>query len=224
MRELLYVSARIEPLSGWSPAELAEQVGRLDGLVHPEDRQRLAEGRDLIRGSWTVEYRLIRRDGGCRWVRESARVLEEGDDSYVVGTLNDITALRDLAVRSRDLEPVLTALMARGRGPMALLEADGRIALANEPFAALLGLDPAALTGTAIGSLAPDDDGLAGALAEVVQAGAAPLRRTLHLRHRAAEAVVEAAFSAVAPLGVDPGCCCWWISPDPRCRRAGPRG
>ena len=204
MRNLLYLSARIQPLTGWSPAELGVQADRLDGLVHPDDRQRLAEGRDLVRGSWSVEYRLIRRDGGCRWLRESARVLEEGDDSYVVGTLSDITALREQAARSRDLEPVLATLIARGHCAMALLEADGRIALANPPFAALLGVDPDAVVGMAAAQLSSSDDGLAGALEEVLQGGATPLRRPLRLRHRAEELVVEAAFSAVAPLGVPP--------------------
>ena len=184
MDRLLYVSQRVQTLTGWTPEELTHQPHHLDDLVHPDDRPRLATCRDLARGSWSVEYRLACRDGAYRWLRESARLLEEGDESFVVGTLTDLTSQRDLEERSRDLEAVFEAVFNSGRWGVALFDNQGRLELANRRFCDLVERDPAGIVGLACTELeANPAAGLCAALREVLIPGAAGgVVRSLELR------------------------------------------
>jgi two-component system CheB/CheR fusion protein len=184
MERLLYVSQRVQTLSGWTPEELTQQPHHLDALVHPDDRSRLAACRDLDRGSWSVDYRLACRDGAYRWLRESARLLEEGDESFVVGTLTDLTSQRDLEERSRDLEAVFEAVFNSGRWGVALFDDQGRLELANRRFCDLVERDPGGIVGLACTELEADGSaGLCAALREVLVLGAAGgVVRTLELR------------------------------------------
>jgi len=184
MERLLYVSQRVQTLTGWTPDELTHQPHHLDALVHPDDRDRLAACRDLDRGSWSVEYRLACRDGAYRWLRESARLLEEGDESFVVGTLIDLTSQRDLEERSRDLEAVFEAVFNSARWGVALFDDQGRLELANRRFCDLLERDPGGIVGLACTELeAESSAGLCAALREVLATGAAGgVARSLLLR------------------------------------------
>jgi two-component system CheB/CheR fusion protein len=140
MERVLFVSQPMEALTGWRSSELCNQPGLLDGLVHPEDRQRLAAGRDPHQEGWLLEYRLISRDGRCHWVRESARVLEGDGEQFVVGTLADITALRELEAQASDQAAAMEALHDSGLVGLALVAPEGRITLTNGPFRGVVGL------------------------------------------------------------------------------------
>src|SRR5215211_4014399 len=62
----LYISPRIEELTGYSPAEWYSNEQLWINLIHPDDRERIAEidKRSHETGSrFLEEYRLIRRDG-----------------------------------------------------------------------------------------------------------------------------------------------------------------
>jgi len=200
MQQLLYGSQRIRALTGWTSAELGDQPGRLDALVHPEDRQRLVESRDLAGGAWSVEYRLISREGICRWVRESARVLEEGDGSTVVGTLTDITELRELQEQSRDLQAVFASLFQADRWGVAVFDDQGRLVMANARFCALVGMASTAIVGVACAQLEPESSqGLCAALQEALVVGAPVVARRLALLSQGGDVVeVEAEIRAVA--------------------------
>jgi two-component system CheB/CheR fusion protein len=184
MDRLLYVSQRVQTLTGWTPEELTHQSHHLDALVHPDDRTRLAVCRDLARGSWSVEYRLACRDGAYRWLRESARLLEEGDGSFVVGTLTDLSSQRELEERSRDLEAVFEAVFNNGRWGVALFDDQGCLELANQRFCELVGRDPSGIVGLACRELEPEPSaGLCAALREVlVPGGPGGVVRSLELR------------------------------------------
>jgi two-component system CheB/CheR fusion protein len=184
MERLLYVSQRVQTLTGWTPEELTHQPHHLDALVHPDDRPRLVACRDLDRGSWSVDYRIGCRDGAYRWLRESARLLEEGDESFVVGTLTDLTSQRDLEERSRDLEAVFEAVFNTGRWGVALFDDQGRLELANRRFCDLVERDPGGIVGLACTELEADPSGgLCAALREVLVLGAAEgVVRSLELR------------------------------------------
>jgi len=201
MDRLLYVSQRVQTLTGWTPEELTQHPHHLDALVHPDDRSRLAACRDLARGSWSVEYRLACCDGAYRWLRESARLLEEGDESFVVGTLTDLTSQRDLEERSRDLEAVFEAVFNSGRWGVALFDDQGRLELANRRFCDLVERDPGEIVGKACTELEADPAaGLCAALREVLVPGAAGgVVRSLQLRTAQGELLpVVAEILAVA--------------------------
>jgi PAS domain S-box-containing protein len=110
-----YYSPVVERILGRSPEYLLESPERWLGLVHPLDRPRLAEMfRGLISGATErvdVEYRIVRPDGGLRWLRDSAHGTRVEDGRILLyGVVGDITerklaeeALRESEARFRAL-------------------------------------------------------------------------------------------------------------------------
>jgi PAS domain S-box-containing protein len=103
---LIYVSAQVERLLGYSPADWQAQPELFSKLLHPEDRERVLA--ELERGSTdgvpsTSEYRLIARDGRVVWIREEATPVkdEAGEPSYTQILLLDDTE-RKQANEERD--------------------------------------------------------------------------------------------------------------------------
>ena len=87
-----YISPSVEPLSGYTAAEL---IGRsfLD-FLHPEDLQSVMESfqRTIGQQPEPGECRILTKSGEVRWVRSSARpVVRKGWMSGVQGVITDIT-------------------------------------------------------------------------------------------------------------------------------------
>jgi phosphoserine phosphatase RsbU/P len=101
----VYVTPTIERLLGVGASAWLEDPMRWLEHTHPEDRDRLliermtatTEGR-----RFSVEYRMVRPDGGERWVRDEAELeVREGELAFVHGLLTDVTYQhRSLAVRN----------------------------------------------------------------------------------------------------------------------------
>jgi diguanylate cyclase (GGDEF)-like protein/PAS domain S-box-containing protein len=92
----LYMSPQIEAMLGY-PAEAWREDSTLwIRLLHPEDRERvLAEhNRTVATGEpFTVEYRMVHRDGHDLWIRDEALLVrdEAGGPSFWQGVMLDIT-------------------------------------------------------------------------------------------------------------------------------------
>ncbi|HKC44662.1 MAG TPA: PAS domain S-box protein [Burkholderiales bacterium] len=91
-----YYSPVVKRITGWSPEELRESRERWVGLLHPHDRPWVDETfRRLISGATErvdVEYRIVRRDGTLRWVRDSAHGTPIEDGRILLhGVVGDIT-------------------------------------------------------------------------------------------------------------------------------------
>lgn len=91
MEQILYISHQIEKLTGWSPADHLQNSDLFDGAILNADRAVVAAARHAGGSGWSVTYRLIRRDGQERTLKEVGRIVEENDDQYFVGTLSDVT-------------------------------------------------------------------------------------------------------------------------------------
>lgn len=93
--------ARFAALIGLDPLHLkaGAQTRHFFSAIHPEDlpRIRLAVA-GILAGAeiFSKEYRLVKRDGGIRWVRAEGRGITDEDDEPIrfVGTLVDITDQR----------------------------------------------------------------------------------------------------------------------------------
>jgi len=93
----LYVSPHIETLLGYSPDEWRSSPTLWLDRLHPDDRQRVLELSVETRATgqpFTMEYRLIARDGRVIWVSDDAIVVRDEENQPLVwqGMLFDITA------------------------------------------------------------------------------------------------------------------------------------
>ncbi len=95
-----YVSPQIESLLGITPAEYMEDPDLWQAHLHPDDRDGTVAaymaGR-AIGEPFTLEYRLVARDGRVLWFSDSAVVVHgpAGEPLYLQGVMLDITKRKD---------------------------------------------------------------------------------------------------------------------------------
>ena len=113
----IYISPRVEELTGYSPSEWLDNTKLWDRLIHGDDQERIAKAFQLSHENnlpFTEEYRIVRRDGSVIWVKEDSNLIksENGDPLYWQGVLFDITRdKQNEAALQRQLEQ-LTVLHA----------------------------------------------------------------------------------------------------------------
>jgi two-component system CheB/CheR fusion protein len=179
MRRILYVSRRIEGLTGWSAEELCRDPALLDDAIHPDDRLAVAAARGMQQVGWSVTYRLIRRDGQERTLQEMATVLEDSNDHGVVGTLADVTRQIQIFRTTELLAAAFQTLAAVEASPLALLDGALRLAHSNAGFAEALGVGAGAALQPLLDQLALE--------VEPEAAGLASLRQPVSLREQAGQ-------------------------------------
>ena len=99
-----YVSPQIEAILGVTPEEYIDDPDLWVTHLHPDDRDEALAA--YLRGAssgepFTIEYRLIARDGRVRVVQDSAVVLPDraGEPLFVQGVMLDITERKDAEER-----------------------------------------------------------------------------------------------------------------------------
>lgn len=121
----------IQPIAPPGPGFANRAADRLYGAtgpvedwrrnIHPDDRERVLASVEALNatGEQTIEYRLVREDGGMRWVlAHSFLVLDaEGKTTVAAGLLQDITAQKEResnrdAIERRERLSALGTLMA----------------------------------------------------------------------------------------------------------------
>jgi PAS domain S-box-containing protein len=119
---LALISDEIERISGYPPENFIASAKRtLMSIVHPDDRERVlkevarAEAED---GAFVVEYRIVRADGGERWVLDRGQLIRgPGGRLWMDGAIFDITDRREAeeALRRREVEAARSAELHASR-------------------------------------------------------------------------------------------------------------
>ncbi|HKO04244.1 MAG TPA: PAS domain S-box protein [Candidatus Acidoferrales bacterium] len=104
-----YVSPQIETLLGFTQQEWIGLASTWWNRVHPDDRERVAEGEREFERTGTPmrqEYRMIARDGRVVWFRDEAVLLHRtsGRPQVMQGVLYDITDQRRLEDQLRQAQ------------------------------------------------------------------------------------------------------------------------
>jgi diguanylate cyclase (GGDEF)-like protein/PAS domain S-box-containing protein len=97
----VYVSPRIEDLTGYRPEEFGEDRELWYGVVHPDDRWAVAaedERTERTGEPFVMEYRMVHRDGHVLWVHDQSILVREdaGKPLYWQGVMSDITERKSL--------------------------------------------------------------------------------------------------------------------------------
>jgi PAS domain S-box-containing protein len=106
-KRFVYLSPSYERIFGRSREEIAERPDARLEAIHPADRDRvLSASRDGSGAPYQYEYRIVRPDGGVRWIWDRVFPVrdERGEVSRLVGIAVDVTARKraETAVRKRE--------------------------------------------------------------------------------------------------------------------------
>ena len=96
---MLFINQAYERIWGRTCKALLDQPLSFIESIHPDDRDAvIAAFPKQKEGSYDIEYRIIRRDGGVRWIRDRAFPVrnEAGEIYRVVGVAQDITENKNL--------------------------------------------------------------------------------------------------------------------------------
>ncbi|AFY78331.1 PAS domain S-box/diguanylate cyclase (GGDEF) domain-containing protein [Pleurocapsa sp. PCC 7327] len=93
--KLLYLNPAAEKVYGRSVSEFFENIDLWLKVVHPDDRERIAQIPQMLLelGSMSIEYRILRPDGEVRWLSSRHRILYDANGVPVRtdGIIRDIT-------------------------------------------------------------------------------------------------------------------------------------
>ena len=109
------ISDEIERISGYPPTNFIASAKRtLMSVIHPDDREEVMEAVRRARDDgdqFVVEYRIVRSDGGVRWVLDRGQpVPGKGGRLWVDGAIFDVTERRaaEEALRRQEIERART--------------------------------------------------------------------------------------------------------------------
>ena len=114
LKQLLYISPMYEKVCGRTCESL--YAAGPEPIVHPEDRSRVIQTLDALAGrEFEIEYRIITKDGGVRWLRDRGFPIRDqsGDVCRMGGVAEDITDRKEAADRLQAGSEQLRALSAR---------------------------------------------------------------------------------------------------------------
>ena len=106
--ENLYVSPAYETIWGRSRQEFEENSHAWSDAIHPDDRERVLElwtSPKASAGDYNAEYRIVRPDGGTRWIWDRAFSIRNarGETYRLAGLATDITARKQAEAEIRGL-------------------------------------------------------------------------------------------------------------------------
>jgi PAS domain S-box-containing protein len=147
-----YVNDNVESLVGFEPEEFVANAEFWTSRIHPEDREKIAEDRDLLleKGEQVHEFRFLHKDGRYRWLRDHRRLVRDGNDLplEIIGCAIDVTDLK-LA------EGRISSFLEGAPDAVITVNAEGKIVLANAQAERLFGYDKTTLIGQPADILVP---------------------------------------------------------------------
>lgn len=133
-----YLSPSCEFITGYPPATIMADAEFWPSLVHSQDKKRIIAHRQLLslREDSETEYRVVRADGRIIWVRDSARVKQEGSSFLVYGVISDVTERKNIEDELRQYQDHLEELVIKRTKELA--EAKDAAESANRAKSAFL--------------------------------------------------------------------------------------
>jgi PAS domain S-box-containing protein len=155
-QRITYISPQIERLLGYRTAEWMEDPELFPRILHPDDHDRvtsISQSLDVTGDPWSVDYRLIARDGHIVWMHDEGLVAtrdEAGRPATFHGIMLDITERTEAETLLREAEERYRGLV-EGMPVMPwteVVDPDGRskITFVGPQVESILGYRPEELT------------------------------------------------------------------------------
>ena len=140
----VYVSPQVEALTGYSTKDFEEDSGLWYGAIHPDDLGRVMaedERTDETGEPFSMEYRMVRRDGGVVWVRDEAVLVEdhEGRPRLWQGVMIDVTERKRIEAALHESEQRFRGAFENASTGVALVGLDRRYLKVNRALCEMLG-------------------------------------------------------------------------------------
>ncbi len=160
-RQILYLSPAFAALYGRPSVELYADPSFWLEAIHPDDRDRVFAYYQAHHGQPTDQtYRIVRSDGGVRWLRDvSCPVLDDrGEMVKIAGFAEDVSDRVQADEARREAELSFRALVENARDAIVIVGAGGRIRYLNQRALELSGyLAGELVDGAATGLVVPPD-------------------------------------------------------------------
>ncbi len=137
---MLYISPAYESIWGNSCESLLQNPQSFLDAIHDEDRDRIIAALEKQpRGDYDEEYRIVRPDGGVRWIRDRAFPVKDGSGRVhrVAGIAADITELKRREQELAEKEALLRVALDNMPGGMMLGDRDFNYVLFNAQYSEL---------------------------------------------------------------------------------------
>lgn len=137
---------------GVSPETTSPSYESFLAALHPDDRDNVVETlREVLEGrkGYDVEYRIIRPDGGQRFIHARGRLYRKSDGTpgRMVGVVQDITGIREAEKALQEKTSLLENVINSSTDYIFIKDLDLRTVLCNASFAKALGKSPEELYG-----------------------------------------------------------------------------
>jgi PAS domain S-box-containing protein len=122
---MLFISRAYERIWGRTCKSVIERPLSFVESIHPDDREAVfAAFPKQKEGTYDIEYRIIRTDGGIRWIRDKAFPVRDasGEIYRVVGVAQDITENKNL-IRDLNEERIKTEHLLENILPKSIIAA-----------------------------------------------------------------------------------------------------
>ncbi|QHT70024.1 PAS domain-containing protein [Rhodocytophaga rosea] len=99
-----FISPNVESITGYKPEEFTSDAAFWRQHIHPEEVDPLYEQfADIFKkGSYTIEYRFLFKDGTYHWIHDQGRIIydQEGRFSSIIGCMIDITEKKEAEAKA----------------------------------------------------------------------------------------------------------------------------
>jgi PAS domain S-box-containing protein len=126
-------------------------------LIHPEDRQRVIVGLELLTSTnrFDEEFRIVCPSGTIKWLRGIGFVAKDSEGTVItlLGTAQEITARKEMEIQLRENEDRYRDLVEHSTDLICTYNLEGRMLSLNELPAKLLGYSREELLNTPLRNL-----------------------------------------------------------------------
>ena len=156
--KVVYCSPSCERITGYAPANFLEDDGLMTRIIHPDDRNRYLEHHHdatVVHKEGEVDYRIIRTDGGTRWVAHACQPVydEQGVFLGTRGGNRDITERKQMDETLARTSKEWSAAVDAFDEVIYLLDLNRHVLRANKSFYRLTGTTPETALGRHIAEI-----------------------------------------------------------------------
>lgn len=145
--EYLFVNDKYYEQLGYTREQFREEIGSDPFvLVHPDDRQRviaLTAKASAEQKPFSIDYRVIRRDGSVRWMLSNISLmsLPEVSEPVQLSVANDITEQRTAEQKQLEMSAQLQAIMKNVKSGITaiIIGREDKFLFANDKYFEILG-------------------------------------------------------------------------------------